>query len=75
MKVLSVKQDPIINVEVSGFYNMEGASFMIDSFEDVMNVVVYSSHSIEAFFHSRRGEFVVAIEVHGMWIKGIATSA
>ena len=47
---------------------------MVDSFEDVVDVVVHCSHSIELFFCSGGGEFVVVIEVYGAWIKAIETS-
>ena len=48
--------------------------FMVDTFEDVVDMVVYRSHSIEPFFCGRRGQFVVVIEVYGAWIKAIETS-
>ena len=48
---------------------------MVDSFEDVLDVVVDCSYSVEPFFCSGGGEFVVAMDVHGVWLKGIETSA
>ena len=48
--------------------------FMVDAFEDVVDMVVHCSHSVEPFFCSRGGEFVVVIEVYGGWIKAIETS-
>ena len=53
---------------------MQGALFMVDALEDVMDVFVHCSHSVEPFFYGGRGEFVVVIEVHGAWIKAIETS-
>ena len=47
---------------------------MVDTFEDVVDVVVYCSHSIKPFYCGGRGEFVVVIEVYGAWIKAIETS-
>ena len=47
---------------------------MVDVFEDVMDMVVYCSHSVQTFFCSGGGEFVVVIEVYGAWIKAIETS-
>ena len=35
---------------------------------------MHCSHSIEPFFCSRRGGFVVIIEVYSAWIKAIETS-
>ena len=65
MEVSTINQNPIINVELFSFFNMSGTSFVVDSFEDVVDVVVHSSHSIEQFFCSGRGEFVVVIKVYG----------
>ena len=47
---------------------------MVDALEDVADVVVHYSYSMEPFFSGRRGEFVVVIEVYGAWIKAIETS-
>ena len=47
---------------------------MVDALEDVVDVVVHSSHSVEPFFCGGGGEFVVVIEVYGAWIKAIETS-
>ena len=47
---------------------------MVDGLEDVVDVVVRSCHSVKPFFCGRRGEFVVVIEVYGVWIKAIETS-
>ena len=64
LEVLSVNQYSIINVELFNFLNMNGALFVLDPYEDIMNMVVHYSHSIEAFFCSRRGEFVVIVMVY-----------
>ena len=53
---------------------MQGASFIVDVLEHVMDVVVHCSHSVEPFFFSGRAEFVVVIEVYGVWVKGIETA-
>ena len=53
---------------------MQGASFMVDALEHVVDVVVHYSHCVVAFFCSGRGELVVVIEVYGAWIKAIETS-
>ena len=47
---------------------------MVDALEDVVDVVVHGSYSVELFFCGRGGEFVVVIEVYGAWIKAIETS-
>ena len=47
---------------------------MVDALEDVVDVVVYCSQSVEPFFCGWRGEFVIVIEVYGAWIKAIETS-
>ena len=46
---------------------------MVDALEDVVDVVVHCSHSVEPFFCGWRGEFAVVIEVYGAWIKATET--
>ena len=66
LKALSVNQDPIINIEVSSYFNMKGTSFVVDLFKDVVDVVVHYSPSIQPFFCSGEGEFVVVVKVYGV---------
>ena len=61
LKVSSVNLDPIIDVEGSGFLHTKGASSVVDALEDVVDVVVHYSHSVEPFFCGRRAEFIVVI--------------
>ena len=75
LQVSSINQDPIVNVESSSYFNMKGTSFMVNTFEYFMHVVVHCSHSVEQFFCSGRAEFVLGIEVYGTWIKAIEASA
>ena len=72
--ILSINQNPIINVELSSFFNIKGPSFIADVFEDIMDVVVYCSHSVRGFLCRWPGKFVVVVEVHGAWIRAIETS-
>ena len=74
LEIWSINHNPLLNIEVPGFLNMNGTSFVVDSFEDVMDMVVHSSHSYKLFFCSGGGEFVVVGEVYGTWIKAIETS-
>ena len=74
MEVSLIDQNPIVNVELSHFFNMQGASFIVDALEDVVDMVVHCSYSVELFFCGRRGEFVVVIEVYGACIEAIETS-
>ena len=53
---------------------MKVASFVVDSFEDVVDGVMHCSPSIELFLCSRGKGFVALIKVYGMWIKAIETS-
>ena len=69
MEVLSINQDPIVNIELSSSFNMKSSSFMVDAFEHVMDVVVQCSYSVEAFFCGCRAVFLVVIKVCGAWIK------
>ena len=74
MKVSSINQDPIINIVVSRFLNMEVASFVVDLFKNVMDLVVHFSYSVVPYFCGRGEEFLVVIEVYSLWIKAIETS-
>ena len=74
MEVSPINQNPIVNVELSCFFNMQGALFIVDVLEDVVDMVVHCSHSVEPFFCSGGGEFVVVIEVYSAWIKAMETS-
>ena len=61
-------------MELSSFFNMQGALFMVDTLKDIVDVIVHCSHSVEPFYCGGRGEFVVVIEVYGTWIKATETS-
>ena len=63
-----------MNIKVSCLCHTKVALFVVDSFENIVDVVVHCSYSVEPFFCSGRGEFVVVIEVYGEWIKAIETS-
>ena len=69
-----INQDPIVNIELACFFNMKGTSFVVDSFKDVMDMVMYCSHMVEAFFYGGRGEFVVIIEVNCARVESIEAS-
>ena len=47
---------------------------MVDMLEDVVDMVVHCSYSVGPFFCGGRGEFIVVVEVYGVWIKNIETS-
>ena len=66
LQVSSINQDPIVNVESSSYFNMKGTSFVVDLFKDVVDVVVHYSPSIQPFFCSGEGEFVVVVKVYGV---------
>ena len=74
LEVSSINQNPIVNIEVSSFFNMKVPSFVVDSFEDLVDLGLYCSHSMEPFFCSGGGEFVVIMEVYGACIQAIETS-
>ena len=54
---------------------MKVASFVVDLFEQVLDVVMHCSHFIESFSCSMQGEFVVVIVVYGAWFKTNESSA
>ena len=74
LKVLCINQNPIVNVELSSFFNVKDASFVVDAFEDVVDMGVYCSYSVQPVFCSSGSEFVVVVEMYGKWIKTIDTS-
>ena len=74
MEVLSINQNPIVNVKLSSLFNMQVASFIVNMLEDIVDVVMHYSHSVDPFFCGRGGEFVIVIEVYCVWIKAIKTS-
>ena len=45
---------------------MKGTLFMVHVFEEVVDVVVHYSHSVEPFICSGGGEFVVVVKVYGV---------
>ena len=53
---------------------MKGTLFIVDAFEVRVDVVMHRSSSVTPFFCSRRGEFVIVIAVHGVWIKAMQAS-
>ena len=53
---------------------MKGALFVVDSFEDVIDVIVHDSYSVYLLFCGGGGEFVVVVKVYGSWIKAIMTA-
>ena len=47
---------------------------MVDELEDLVDIVVPGSHSVEPFFCGGGAKFVVVIKVYGVWIKATETS-
>ena len=74
MEVSSINQNPIVNVAWSSFFNMQGTSFMINTVEDLVDMVMYCNYSVQPFFCDGGGVFIVVIEVYGACIKAIETS-
>ena len=74
LQVSFINQHPIVDAEVSPYFNMKGASFIVNTFKNVINVVVYCCHSLKPFFCTNREEFVVIIVAYSAWIKPTETS-
>ena len=53
---------------------MKGVAFVVNAFEDLVDVVVHCSHSVEPLFCTRRRELVGVIDVYGAWIKAMEAS-
>ena len=62
-----------MDVELSSFFDMEGALYVVDSFEQIKDVVVHYSYSIEPFLQGRRGEFVVLIVICDACVEAMGT--
>ena len=67
----SIHQNAIINVEASSFFNIKYTSFVVDLLEDVVNLIMHCSHSVDPFFCGARGQLVVMITVNDILIKAI----
>ena len=72
--VPSINQYPIVNVELSCFFEVEGTSFVLDMLEGIVYLFVHCCHSISPFFGCGRGEFVVIIKVYGSRVETTETS-
>jgi hypothetical protein len=71
LEVAAVDQYPIINGKFPGIFNVDGASLNVYLLEGMVDLVMYGSHSIEPFFGSGRGEFIVIIEMDGIGVPAI----
>ena len=74
LKVSSSNQNPIVNVELPSFGHMKGTSFMVNTLEHIVDVVVYCSHYVEPFVCGGGAEFIVVAKVYSTWIKSVETS-
>ena len=54
---------------------MQGASFVAVVFEEIVDMVVPCSHSVESCFCGGGAEFLLVMEMYSVWIKAIETSA
>ena len=50
LKVLFVNQNQIVDIKQSGLFDMEGALFIVHSLKDIMDIVIYCSHSIKQLY-------------------------
>ena len=46
LRISSTNPNQMVNVEVSDYFNMKGTSFVVDSFEDDVDMIAYCSHCI-----------------------------
>ena len=53
---------------------MKVALFVVDLLQDIVDMFMHCSHSVEPFFCDGGGEFEVIIEMYGAWIKATETS-
>ena len=53
---------------------MHDALFVVDTLEDVVDMFVHNSNSVEPLFCGGRADFIVVIEPYGAWITAVKTS-
>ena len=73
LEVLSINQNPIVNVELSSILHIQGTLFVVDALVDIMHMVAHYSHLVEAFLSGRRGNVVVVIMMNGVRIEAVET--
>ena len=69
--VVAVNQDLVVNSKLACLYDMNGTSFDVDLLEGVVDLVVDGCHSVQPFFGSGGGEFVVVVQVNGAGVPAI----
>ena len=60
-----VNQDPVVNSKLACLFDMNSTSFYVHLFEGVVDLVMHGCHSVQPFFRSRGGEFLVIVEGDG----------
>ena len=69
--VAAVNQDPVVNSKLAWLFDINSTSFDVDLLEGVVDLVVDGFHSVQPFFCSVRGEFIVVVEVNGARVPPI----
>lgn len=64
----------MINIELFSFFHIRCTLCIVDVFEDIIEVVVHCSHSVDPFFCSSGTQFVVVGKEHIAYIKTTETS-
>ena len=63
-----------MNMEGCGIFNMNDALFIVDLLKDIVDMVVYCSHSVKPFFCASGEAFVVVGKMYSACIKALVTS-
>ena len=66
-----VHQQPLGSIEQSSHCNIKGTLFVVYVFENVVDMVVYCSHSVNPFFCSGRAEIGIIIKVNDALIEAM----
>ena len=74
LEVVSINQDLIVNVKLCSFFHIKSASLVVEGCEDITDIVVHYSNSIESFFCSWWREFIVVVTTYSAQIEATETS-
>jgi len=68
---MAVNQDPVVNSKLACLFDVNSTSFDVDLLKGVVDLVVDGCDSVQPFFGSRGGEFIVIVEMNGGRVPAI----
>ena len=69
-----VNQDPVINIVLLCFLDMDSTSFDVDFLVGIVDLIMHSCYSVELFFCARCGEFEVVWVVYCSRVEAVKTA-